>query len=320
MSSFKKKAMLSLVVMGAASALMSCSSWTSSETSTRNPFWNDTSSVESSQKTPSTSETNPNAILDGYFEYYKLENQEAYSVKLNQSAEFPSVITIPSSFRELPVVSIRTFAFSECTTVTTVILPNSIQSIGDFAFSWASSLDTIVLPNSLTSIGSFSFWGCNSLTSINIPTSVTKIGDAAFAACGLEEVTIPHGVTRIEKSTFLGCPITSIVIPNSVVSIDDSAFAGTRLETVTFETGTLLKHIGAYAFWGCNSLTSIVIPNGVEFIGESAFRDCELLTIYCEAETQPTGWNFNWNNSNRPVYWKNQWSLVNGVPTPKESK
>jgi hypothetical protein len=59
--------------------------------------------------------------------------------------------------------------------------------------------------------------------------------------------------------------------------------------------------IGYAAFAYCSSLTSIVIPESVTSIGNWAFEYCESLTIYCEAESQPSGWNSNWNSSNRPV-------------------
>ncbi len=61
--------------------------------------------------------------------------------------------------------------------------------------------------------------------------------------------------------------------------------------------------IGEDAFYGCSSLTSIEIPAGVTSIGGGAFRGCRSLTIYCEASSKPSGWDSNWNYSNRPVVW-----------------
>lgn len=73
-----------------------------------------------------------------------------------------------------------------------------------------------------------------------------------------------------------------------------------------------------YAFSGCSSLNLIVIPDSVTSIGEDAFEYCYSLIIYCEANSEPSGWDSNWNSSNRPVYWADQWSYVDGVPTPNE--
>ena len=61
--------------------------------------------------------------------------------------------------------------------------------------------------------------------------------------------------------------------------------------------------IGDYAFHGCNNLTSVVIPNSVTTIGYYAFYGCNKLTIYCEATSQPSGWDSSWNPSSYPVVW-----------------
>ena len=45
-----------------------------------------------------------------------------------------------------------------------------------------TSLTSVTIPNSVTSIGRCAFYGCTSLTSITIPDSVTSIGDEAFSA------------------------------------------------------------------------------------------------------------------------------------------
>ena len=61
--------------------------------------------------------------------------------------------------------------------------------------------------------------------------------------------------------------------------------------------------IGSYAFQDCSSLTSIEIPSSVTYIGNRAFYNCSSLTIYCEAESQSSGWDSWWNYSSRPVVW-----------------
>ena len=135
----------------------------------------------------------------------------------------------------------------------------SVTSIGDYAFSYCSSLTSVTIPNSVISIGEGAFYGCISLTSITIPNSVTLIGGGAFAWCSsLTSVTIPNSVTSIGNSAFAYCSgLTSVTLPNSVISIGEGAFSGcSGLTSVTI--GNSVTSIGGAAFYGCNGLTSII--------------------------------------------------------------
>ena len=149
------------------------------------------------------------------------------------------------------------FAFSYCTSLTSISIPNSVTSIGDNALARCSSLTSISIPNSVTSIGNEAFYNCSSLTSISIPDSVTSIGVGAFADCSsLTSISIPDGVTSIEYATFADCILlTSISIPNSVTSID------------------------YWAFSNCSALTSLSIPDSVTSISDGAFNNCPNLTL-----------------------------------------
>ena len=91
-------------------------------------------------------------------------------------------------FSSVPI-SIPTYAFSNFSNLTSVILVNGILSIGFYAFSYCSSLTSITIPDSVTLIGDSAFCDCTSLTSITIPDSVTEIGACAFIGCSsLKEV------------------------------------------------------------------------------------------------------------------------------------
>ena len=86
-------------------------------------------------------------------------------------------------------------------------IPDSVTSIGSYAFCDCSGLTSITIPDSVTSIGSSAFYGCSGLTSITIPDSVTSIGYSAFEGCsGLTSITIPDSVTSIGYSAFYDCP------------------------------------------------------------------------------------------------------------------
>ena len=104
------------------------------------------------------------------------------------------------------VTSIKEDAFSRCTGLTSVTIPNSVTSIGRWAFIGCSGLTSVTIPNSVTSIGNEAFEGCSGLLNVTIGNSVTSIGYEAFRDCsGLTSVTIPNSVTRIGVGAFSGC-------------------------------------------------------------------------------------------------------------------
>lgn len=166
-------------------------------------------------------------------------------------------------------------AFSYCESLKSIIIPDSVTSIGESAFEGCSSLTSLVLPDSVTSIRNSSFWGCSSLSSLVIPDSVTNIGDMAFYGCfSLRSLVISNSVTCIGDDAFWFCSsLRNLVIPDSVTSIGDRAFSGCcSLESLVIPDS--VTSIGDYAFSDSFSLESLVIPDSVTSIGNEAFRGC----------------------------------------------
>ncbi len=101
--------------------------------------------------------------------------------------------------------SIGYSAFSNCTGLTSIIIPNTVTSIGHSAFSNCTGLSSITIPNSIISLDSWVFEGCCSLSNIAIPSSVTSIGYGTFRGCSnLSSITIPNNVIRIDDYAFWG--------------------------------------------------------------------------------------------------------------------
>ena len=119
-------------------------------------------------------------------------------------------------------------AFFKCSSLTSIVISNSVVSIGDNAFKGCNSLSNVVIPNSVTTIEAGAFWDCSSLTSIVIPNSVVSIGGSAFSGCSsLTSTLIPNSVVSIGDSAFEDCRFLLIIdIPDSVTSIGNSAFSG----------------------------------------------------------------------------------------------
>jgi hypothetical protein len=204
-------------------------------------------------------------------------------------------------------------AFSDCTALTSIEIPASVETIGNTAFSDCSSLATVTFEKGsrLKTIGNNAYYRCTSLTSIEIPASVETIEKKAFMHCSsLATVTFEKGsqLKTIAGDSYDGAfsdctALTSIEIPASVETIEATAFKRcSQLATVTFEKGSQLKtigggyssssHFGTYsdyygAFSDCSSLTSIEIPASVETIEATAFKRCsQLATVTFEKGSQ----------------------------------
>ena len=185
-------------------------------------------------------------------------------------------ITIPEG-----VTSIG--SFSGCSSLKSIEIPEGVTSIG--SFSRCSSLESINIPEGVTSIESFGFYNCTSLTSIDIPDKVTNIGEATFAGCSsLNSINIPEGVTTIKNMAFSGCSsLESINIPEEVTSIGYSAFEGcSSLKSIEIPEG--VTSIGNSAFLGCSSLENITIPEGVTSLGKETIPKSTIIYVKMNSE------------------------------------
>ena len=133
----------------------------------------------------STSASAYDVKIDGIY-YNIISEGKTAEVTMNVEDKYSGEVVIPSSItvegKEYTVTSIRNSAFYECSSLTSVTIPNSVTSIGNYAFYNCSRLTSVTIPNSVTSIGSGAFSLCTDLTSVTIPSSVTSIGDGAFCS------------------------------------------------------------------------------------------------------------------------------------------
>ncbi len=212
------------------------------------------------------------------------------------TANIPSYVTYNSV--TYSVTSIGWRAFSDCSSLTSITIPNSVTNIGDLAFSGCSSLPVInncryadtylveAVDKTLSSytikegtifIGDYAFSNCSSLTSITIPNSVTNIGGLAFSNCSSLPVinncryADTYLVEAVDKT------LSSYTIKEGTIFIGSDAFNRcTGLTSVTIPNS--VTSIGMNAFEDCSGLTSVTIPNSVTNIGSMAFSNCSSLT------------------------------------------
>ena len=105
--------------------------------------------------------------------------------------------------------------FSECSSLTSIDIPESVKEIGGWAFSGCTNLKSVEIPNSVTSIGEEAFYNCTKLASVTIGNGVTSIGSEAFARSGLKSITIPTQIDSIFTCAFCECDSLSSVIWNA---------------------------------------------------------------------------------------------------------
>ena len=160
-----------------------------------------------------------------------------------------------------------------------------VTSIGNYAFSSCSGLTSVTIPNSVTSIGYAAFYGCSGLTSITIPNSVTSIGNNAFQYCsGLTSVTIGSGVTSIGEGAFSGADIPTVIsLIENPFKITGRTWNGGTFSQNTFNNATLYVPKGTIekykATGGWKDFAYIVegTPTGIKVIENTQKKNA---TVY----------------------------------------
>lgn len=143
------------------------------------------------------------------------------------------------------------------------------------------------------------------VTSVILPNTLEVIGREAFMSFQeLEYIKLPTGLKIIEANAFDSCSLLNLIIlPEGVESIGSYAFSDSE---------------GAGLGW---NQREVVIPKSVVTVAEYGFSNCIVYLSYDSSLSIPDGWNENWGSGgvkeySAVVYYKDQWSMVDGVPTP----
>ena len=248
--------------------------------------------------------------------YFKLRDYvTADEVELipSETGKYEGEYDIPETItyggKTYTVTSIADDAFYECSGVTAVTIPNTVNKLGYRAFG-ASGLRGISIPSSIKELTSEVFWCCNSLQEAHLPEGLEEIGVHCFQETALVSITLPSTLKKIGQGAFVHSTLTSIEIPNSVTYMGDEvfrlclslsqvklstslssiprmAFEGTAIESIEIPEG--ITEIGNNAFAGCNKLASISLPEGLTTIGSWAFGGCVMTSIEIPSTVREIG-------------------------------
>ncbi|MBP5286261.1 MAG: leucine-rich repeat domain-containing protein, partial [Kiritimatiellae bacterium] len=209
------------------------------------------------------------------------------------SNEFENIssVVLPSSINEIDSSFFRNFTnveaismpgvskvwrcFDGLKKLKTVDIPN-VQIIGYHAFTDCVSLKTFDMPDTLKEIGEMAFAGCSGLTEIHLPDSFKELGREAFKDCiSLETITFPVGCTEVNRTAFSNCINLKVVALPGVKEID-GVFLEDSKKLVSVDISGVVR-LGGGAFADCGCLKSIALPETLKDIGYGAFKNCKSL-------------------------------------------
>ena len=191
-------------------------------------------------------------------------------------------IDIPETLDKHTVTAIGNYAFSSCTYLRNVTIPQSVTSIGDHAFDLCRSMISLTINDATTSIGEGAFRECRDLTTLKLGEHITTIGEYAFYECyELDNVIIPDSVTSIGRSAFACChQLKTLKLGKNIETIGGPVFMGI-IDGVFCDCPNLSKiiipekveKIETYTFAGCPKLESITLPAGLKYF-EASLDGC----------------------------------------------
>ena len=184
-------------------------------------------------------------------------------------------------------------AFSNCSKLTSVVIPEGYKYIGQYAFQYCTSLISVTFPTSLTWVTNYCFYRCSSLALEALPDTFISIGMSAFTECtSLALTSLPSSLTSVGQNAFSGCTSLSISeLPPLLTSIGSNAFS--RCSGITSISSTAaISTLAGGAFNGNSTnpmaLTSVSFPNmvlasniGFVFGSTTAANACQQLA-FCD--------------------------------------
>lgn len=222
--------------------------------------------------------------VDSFYYEANVENMTATLVAGEQP--YSGVVSIPATAlykgRVFSVTAING-AFSGNTTLTQVIIPESVTSLGKKTFFGCVGLQKVQGLDNIEEFGDSCFTGCTALATLPFPVKLRSLGKATFANCdALSEILLPDSITLIPEACFNGCAsLKHIEIPSQTSTIEGNAFAGcASLDSISIPGA--VESIGNGVFKGCSGIMSVTFEKGTTTI------NCGLNQVYVHGAYKPT--------------------------------
>ena len=225
-------------------------------------------------------ETMPNGIV------LTLSDDGSFYIVSDASKCEAEKVTIPKSYKGIPIKEIARGAFAELETLVKINIPSSVVNIGKDAFTGCDNLKYSLyegakyLGNDENPHHALIEFTDTAISSPAIHEETRMISAGAcknINAQNFKKIVIPDSVVSVCDAAFEMCSnVHTLVIGNGVETIGDSAFL--QLVNLTDLTvGESVKSIGRMAFYNASSLETLVLPDSVTEIGDSAFYSCDSL-------------------------------------------
>lgn len=220
-------------------------------------------------------------FIDGIY-YYVNVSDFTCEVTNNGSNSYSGDIIIPKTIsyksKNLTITSINSYAFRDCSNLTSIIIGDSIKTIEDHAFYNCSSLTSITIPSSVIRIDDYAFSGCSSLKELTIEdgTNTLSLGDASYS------YTYDGWTSNYDRGLFYTSPIETVYIGRNLncdcYPFYDNLEREGNVNIKEATIGNFVTQINYNTFYGCKGLTTLNLGSSVTNIGSNAFSNCPSIT------------------------------------------
>lgn len=220
-------------------------------------------------------------------------------------------LTISDAVTSLPMY----FMYSN-DSIKTVNFPLSLSKIGKEAFSYCSNIEEIYLPDGILTIEEKAFYNCSKLSKVFIGNGLTELAYSLFYGCGnLSDVYLGNSVKSISDYCFMGCTeLTDIYLFSDVLTTLGTKAIPTTVSRIYVPNTARYENL-LNGYYTDNLLT--IYESETEYTGkvpELSFKNnVEGMNVTFDAETTPTDAG-KYSTEVKAIFCNDDWSTSINAP------